>query len=93
MYSQNFKQAEQIVSQCKSQHYDGKRQYDKYSLFQKENDIKKENFTRILGILRELEDNEAGVIETLFDYKMNDVNDQENESKYAIREFRNAIVT
>lgn len=54
--------------------------------------MKKENFEKILDIISELEVDQVGMIEQLFNYKLNSREEEELEETRAIRDYHNATL-
>ena len=52
--------------------------------------MKKDNFDKILGIITEVEVDQVGMIEQLFNYKLNAKEEEKKEETKAIRDFHNA---
>lgn len=80
---------QKILKECSDADRDVKNQIERYQDFLTESELKHKDFAQVLSILRELEGNECNIVETLFDYKLNDVHEQENESKMVTREYHN----
>lgn len=75
------------MSICQEEERDIQNNFKKYSYFLNESDVKKLHFKRVLDICMDIETTDNSIIEILFDYKLNDFENQENESKLVTREF------
>lgn len=63
--------------------------FARYQQGLKELDIKKENFDKILSIIAEVDVDQTGMIEQLFNYKMSQKDEEKQEEVEAILEFHN----
>ena len=78
---------DQIIKECLLQDKDGKRTIELYNYGLHEIDMKKENFEKIHGILRQLEGVDAKALELIFNYKLSDFEEMNAESKRIILDF------
>lgn len=74
---------------CVDEEKDIKENFKKYNFFLNESGLKDDNFRRILDICMDIETTDNAIIEILFNYKLNDLEYQEDESKLVTREFHN----
>lgn len=58
----------------------------------KEIEMKKDNFESVLGIMRELENNESSIVEQMFLYKLNEKEENDRESKKVTKEYHNGAL-
>jgi hypothetical protein len=58
----------------------------------KEIEMKKDNFESVLGIMRELENNESSIVEQMFLYKLNEKEENYRESKKVTKEYHNGAL-
>ena len=78
-----------IIKTCLNSGEDIRNNFARYQQGLKELDIKKENFDKILSIIQEVDVDQIGMIEQLFNYKLNQKDEEKQEEANAILEFHN----
>lgn len=79
-----------LISECKMQAIDGKMSIEQLDALMKESETRQQGFNSVFKTLQELEGTEAKVIETLFFYKINDIEEFDRETKEIVKAYKYA---
>ena len=82
-----------IISKCKQEDNDGKNTIQQLEALIYEAKLRKDGFDCVFNTLQQLDNTEAKVLELLFFYKINDIEEFEREKNEIVKEYKMKLLT